>query len=352
VIHPPGDVAEPTPEWSDRVSGLIEGAVESALEGAEPEGQPAPFYNPLEEQLDASEVQVKWPALSGTLRSLDHLTTEQRWEVADRARTTPAELTPGVPLTGPGGEPLFGQDEYCEWSVTRDASGDIMRVTFTSEVREWYQHLAADPAGLLELYQDLTGEDVQEAEIFSGDDYIWDNDWNTRTDGPIVHLAQQSNNLEAAISLAAEASVLRIRGGSPVTDARLLMQCQGLGAADRFSDPSIATTINGAAATGARISLANPPGLYLAGIRTEGMRLPAGHGDLTPRDLWVPERGEQGRVVRARFGAPNSAFPLSQILLDGRPIVTGAQLAERVDVLITALVHPAGQEPTSKPCLS
>lgn len=32
------------------------------------------------------------------------------------------------------------------------------------------------------------------------------------------------------------------------------------------------------------------------------------------------------------------------------PMTTGAQLAERVDVWLTALVDRAGQEPVSKPC--
>ncbi len=137
------------------------------------------------------------------------------------------------------------------------------------------------------------------------------------------------------------------------SDHKVLMRCRtGLGNPDRFSDPSIAATINSAAATGARISLANPPGLYLAGVRTEGMRLPVGHEDLDPQDLWVPERGEGGRVVRARFEAPDGAFPLSDVLLNGKPIRTGAQVAERVDVFIVALVHDAQTAPLTKPCAS
>src|SRR5687767_206231 len=33
------------------------------------------------------------------------------------------------------------QDEYCEWSVERDATGKITRVTFTSEVPEYFDYL-------------------------------------------------------------------------------------------------------------------------------------------------------------------------------------------------------------------
>lgn len=345
MISPPGHVAEPSQEWSDTVSNKIDEKTRAAMRGAEPSGQPPPFYNPLREQLQADERRVTWPALSGTLRALDHLTSEQRWELADRLRITGLDRAPGAP-------PIFGQDEYCEWSVTRNPNGDIMAVTFTSEVGEWFDHLAAnDRAGLRELYEELTGEHVEEHQLFVGDTYNWQNEWNSRTDGPIVHLAQGSNNFDAAIELAAEASVMRTHDGEVVTDTAVLMDCQGLGAKDRFSDPSIATTINGAVAGGSRIALADPPGLYLAGIRTEGMRLPSGHGDLQPSDLWQPERGESGHVVRARFAAPDGAFPLSHVLLDGRPIRTGAQLAQRVDVQIRVLVNDAGQQPVTKPCL-
>jgi hypothetical protein len=361
VIHPPGDVALPSREWSAFVQSLIQDALHGnpesdlvgALAGAEPTGQSPPFYDPVREPLEAREVPVTWPALSGTLRALRHLSAEERWEIADHARTTPATRPSGETLTDPEGRPLFGQDEYCEWSVQRNDAGDIVRVTFTSEVGEWFRHLAAvDPDNLVSLYRELAGEDVpRSAVLFEDGQYLgWAADVNTRTDGPIVHLAQGNNNLWAAVSLAAEASILRTRDGSIVRDSKVLMRCSGLGTPDRFSDPSIASTVNSAAANGSRISLANPPGLYLAGIRTEGLRLPAGHEDLDPQDLWVPERGEHGRTVRARFEAPDNAFSLSEVLLDDRPIRTGAQLAERVDVSLVALVHDARTTPLTKPC--
>jgi hypothetical protein len=337
----------------DALHGNPERDVVGALAGAEPTGQPPPFYDPVEEPLDGREVPVTWPALSGTLRALSHLSAEERWEIADHARTTPAKLRSGEELTDPEGRRLFGQDEYCEWSVKRNDAGDIVRVIFTSEVGEWFEHLAAvDPDGVVALYRQLAGEDVPRSAILSEDDqYLgWTADVNMRTDGPVVHLGQGSNNLWAAVSLAAEASILRTRDGSIVRDHKVLMRCAGLGNPNRFSDPSIASTINSAATTRARISLANPPGLYLAGIRTEGMRLPAGHEELDPQKLWVPERGEHGRVVRARFEAPDGAFSLSDIVLDGTPIRTGAQLAERVDVSIRALVHDAQTGPLTKPC--
>ncbi len=339
MISPPGKVAPPSEDWSKTVSKAIKEAVEAAVDGSDVGDRLPPFYNPLEENLEAAPVTVKWSALSGTLGGLSGLSDEERWALADATRIAPKE---GV----------FGQDEYCEWSVTRNNAGEITRVTFTSEVGEWYEHLAMhDRPGLIALYKELTGADVKEEELFPNGSYDWRNPWNQRTDGPIVHLAQKNNNLGAAISLAAEAAVVRVSSsGEIITDSRVLMECNGLGNADRFSDPSIATTINGAAAAGARISLADPPGLYLAGIRTEGMRLPPGHDGLEPSDLWKPKRGEEGRVVRATFEPPDDSFTLSKVFVDGKPIISGAQLANKVDVAIVALVNQANVTPVTKPC--
>ncbi len=340
MIEPPGNVAPPSAEWSATVERLIEDASNESLDGLSLDGREPPFFNPLKGPLGVTESTVKWSVLSGTLRS-SGLSQEARWRVADQARIEPSEVAPG--------KRVFGQDEYCEWSVAR--SGDEVRsVTFTSEVGEWYQHLAADPGAIRAEYERLLGEQVSEGELFIDGKYNWRNEWNNGAKGTIVHLAQQNNNLTAAVQLAAEASVVRTGPAGIITDPQALMQCNGLGNADRFSDPSIAATINGLAAGGARIALANPPGLYLAGIRTDGMRLPPGHEDLDPADFWHPEKGENGRVVRARFEPPPGTLALSDVLLDGRPIVTGAQLAERVDVTISVLVHQAEQKPVTKPC--
>jgi hypothetical protein len=321
--------------WSGQVSGLINKAIGESDFG----GGPPPFYNPLDEPLEATSAVVTWPALSGKLRALTHLSENNRWELADRERLQSAQGGPGR------------QDEYCEWSVTRDTEGKITRVTFTSEVLEWWDHIAQTDRTLLgELYSDLVGMKVPPDELFEGGAYNPTNDWNAGTKGPLVHLAQQNNNLWAAISLSAAATVVREQDGKPVTDTQTLMGCASLGDKDRFSDPSIATTINAEAAKGARISLADPPGLYLKGIRTGGMRLPKAHEDLDPADFWFPDRGEPGHTVRAHFEVPDGAFTISDIMLDGKPIITGAQLAQRVDVFISALVHQGDFQPVVKEC--
>ena len=339
-IGPPGNVDDlegaALDAWSEHVSGLMNEAI---TQGAFDDG-PSPFYNPSEESLAATPVTVTWPALSGKLRTLTHLSEEDRWELADRERLRTAENGDGR------------QDEYCEWSVSRDSGGGITGVTFTSEVPDWWGHLARrDPDLLVRRYRELVGVEPPLDDLFDGNEYNPQNQWNDGTRGPLVHLGQGNNNLWAAISLAAAATVVREQqNGEIVTDTQVLMGCANLGDKDRFSDPSIASTVNAAAAKGARITLADPPGLYLRGIRTEGMRPPRGHEDRDPADFWVPIRGDEEHRVRARFEVPDGAFNVSDITLDGKPILTGAQLAQRVDVFITVLVHDAHQKATTRPC--
>ena len=48
------------------------------------------------------------------------------------------------------------QDEYCEWSVTRNAAGKITKVMFTSEGPEYWKYLArVQPDTVLEVRRPL-----------------------------------------------------------------------------------------------------------------------------------------------------------------------------------------------------
>ncbi|HEX5375724.1 MAG TPA: hypothetical protein VFW48_06170, partial [Solirubrobacterales bacterium] len=164
LIRPPGDVAPPSREWSKTVSDLIDKAAKAAVRGSDLGDRPPPFYDPLEGLDAVTPPPVTWSALSGTLRSLTNLSDEERWKIADEKRLDPLE--------GPGGSRLFGQDEYCEWSVARNERGEITRVTFTSEVGEWFDHMAEnDRRALLSTYREMFGPEVEEEDLFSGDSY-------------------------------------------------------------------------------------------------------------------------------------------------------------------------------------
>jgi hypothetical protein len=317
----PGGVPDSAPaEWSDDVNNIVEQF------GA---GFPQ-FYNPtaIDTPDDADVAPVVWSAFPGSLTG----PFREQLETADGSRGT--------------------QDEYCEWAVERNGAGKITRVTFTTEVPEFWKHLfATDRGGLLALYQELIDPGATAADLEEGDAYVPDNGLNNSTIGRPAHLIQGSNSLTAAVKLAAEATILREDGGIPVTGNEAIVACGALGVASRNSDPSIAGAVNAAAATGAEITLADPPGLYIAGLITGSMQTPDG---ADPQAFWHLERGEPGRAVRAFYEVPeeeNRGYAVGDILVDGQRVEFGGQLALRVRVRLDAVVKPGDHQPERQRCV-
>jgi hypothetical protein len=308
--------------WSARIGGTV-----AALARRFPQ-----FFDPTETDAgpDAMAPVIAWNAFPATL--LPGATSEdQRWADADADRDR--------------------QDEYCEWSVERDDEGVLTRVTFTTEVPEYFAHLAErDPDRLLELYRELTGAPVRLNQIVVNGTYRADNVFNRSTTGRLVHLIQQTNTLVAALRLAAEATVLRRDAdGEPVTTAQQLVRCGGLGQPLRNSDPQIAGAVNDAAATGAEVTLQDPMGLYIDGLLIGGMRTPDGED---PAAFWTVERGDPGHVLRASYAVPpERGYRVGDITAGGRRLRFGAQLADRVVVRLTGLVRPAGHRSERLPCV-
>lgn len=308
--------------WSDVVSSIF-----SDVAGLFPR-----FYNPtIDDTPDDHRIHdVTWPAFPGTFLA-QRIGDEQRWNAADAARRV--------------------QDEYCEWSVIRD--GDkLQRITFTSETPGYYEHLMeTDPDLLLDLYEQATGQ-VVAVDALRDDNgrYRPGNPFNESTEGPIVHLAQTTNTLGAAVRLAGDATILRERNGVPVVHPQTLVNCGGIGIATRHSDPQIASAVNNLVATGFDITLADPPGLYLDGLLTTGMETPDG---ADAGDFWTMERGDPEHVVRARFEVPTDrGYSVSDITIGGRPIEFGAQLADRLQVRLSAVAKPGVVDPIRQPCVS
>lgn len=328
----PAGIPEPTDAardaWSARVKSIFDDLV----------GDFEQFYDPTvsETPATAKPAPVGWQAFPATL--LRGATSEQgRWTRADDRQR---------------------QDEYCEWSVERDTDGKVTRVTFTTEVPElWelWEHIAGqDRDRLLALYHEFVDDRVRPDDVFRGDLYVRANKWNCSVDGRLAHLVHGSNTLEAAVRLAAEATVLRVDAqGQPVTDQQILVRCARLGNEFRSSDPRIAAAANNAASTGAEITLEDPLGLYLHELRTTGTVTPERGADTTdPAEFWHVERGDAAHAVRASFAVPPElGFKVGDIELDGRPIAFGAQLADRVTVRITAVVKPAAHEPRVENCV-
>jgi hypothetical protein len=272
---------------------------------------------------------IAWTAFPATLLE-DATSEEQRWAAADASR--------GV------------QDEYCEWAVERDADGVLTRVTFTTEVPEYFEHLAErDPDRLVALYSELVGSSVKLEELVVGGRFRKDNVHNRSTSGRPAHLQQGSNTLVAAVVLAAQATVLRKdAAGEPVTSAMALVRCGRLGEPRRNSDPQIAAAVNDAAATGAEVSLQDPLGLYIDRLLIGGMETPDG---TDPATFWTIERGTPEHTLRASYAVPaDRGYRVGDITSDGRKLQFGAQLADRVSIRLTGLVRPADHHPVRRPC--
>lgn len=288
------------------------------------------FYDPTAADTPDKAVRrpIGWPAFPATLLT-KATSQEERWKLADSDRRL--------------------QDEYCEWSVERDERDRVTRVTFSSEVPEYWEHVADhDPDRLVELYRTFVDPDVVREQLFNDAGYVRTNPFNASTGGRLAHLTQRSNNLRAAVALAAEATVLRRDSSGPVTHKQTLVVCGELGVETRSSDPSVAVVVNDAARQGHEITLTDPIGLYIDGLTTTGMTTP----DRTdPETFWTVERGTVEHAVRASFKVPDHLpYQVGDIKINGREIRFGAQLADRVRVRLDAIVKPAKHTPDEQPC--
>lgn len=304
-----------------------------------------PYYDPTTEGTPEGlkPQSIVWGAFPATITAV-HGHGALRWDIADASRSQPDRV---------------GHDEYCEWGVERDRDGKILRVTFTTEVPEYWKHIAnTDPDLLLALYRELAGTEVQMDDLFRGDQYMPINRWNDLVgpDGRSVparpiHLLHGSNTLDAAIKLARDATVLRHDGdGQPIMDRHQLVVCSDLGAPLRNSDPQIAQVVNDAVAEGFEVTLKDPLGLYLDGLQAAGIVATDG---TDAAEFWHIERGTEDHTLRASFAVPpGKDYVVGDLTIDGRPITRGGQVADKVRVRLDAFAKPGGTVPARQPCVA
>ena len=307
--------------WSEKVAGMFD-----QFTGDFPQ-----FYNPTVEETpsDLAPALIGWAAFPARVLR-EEGRGAARWDRADSSRDE--------------------QDEYCEWSVERSDDGKITRITFTTEVPEYWEHVAQnDRRLLLEMYHQFVDPRVERRDLFEDGKYVRRNRWNTSTEGRLAHFVQRSNTLGAAIQLVAEATILRERdNGTPVTDRMELVVCGGLGDPFRNSDPQIADIVNDAASSGDEITLLDPVGLYLDGLQSAGMETPDG---ADAAEFWEVERGAPGHAVRASFAVPEERdYVVGDIEINGLPITRGAQVADEVRVRIGGVVKPEDHQPVRRRC--
>src|SRR3954452_18920277 len=128
AFAPPAGLADPHAEdWSKRVRAIFRPYARRFSQ----------FYDPcaVDTPSDAQSATIAWTAFPASLLRTS-TSQEGRWQRAD---TSPRRKA---------------QDEYCEWSVERNRDGKLTAVTFTTELPEYWTHLAeTDPDALLELYR-------------------------------------------------------------------------------------------------------------------------------------------------------------------------------------------------------
>jgi hypothetical protein len=266
------------------------------------------------------------------------------------------------------------QDEYCEW-VVQKAGNRITRVIFTCEPALFYEFLfdpeqviqslnrsALDPQVdreasrrlLVDIYRKRTGDNtVQLAQLLDASgNYTSFNRFNQDF---AVHLQQRNNTLGAELNIAVRSSILRAQGGTgPLKqDAGDLIRCADYGVPARQSDPSIGAAVNQFARENRFLTLADPIGLYMTGLDTEGWTAP---NNADPQEFWTVLAGhadpdpEKAMIVRAEYAVPLArGFTVSDIKIGGTAIGFGGHIADSIGMRLAALVGPVASLPAPHP---
>lgn len=311
--------------WHNFISSRMDNAAAGHTDVSNDAPRPQ-FFNPskIEASADAVAEDVKWVAFPRIIQ-ISAPSDRARWRRADASRDV--------------------QDEYCEWSVERDpATQKITRIDFTCEGPEYWTFLArVNPGKVLELYKTFVDPAVQSGDLFNASGrYEPRNRWNSSTSAGVMHLIQPNNTLSAEIEIAGAATIQRAKpDGTPITDTQELILCGRYGAAQRNSDPFIGARVNAHARNKSDVTLANPVGIYFAGLDTQNWSTP----DNTPAiDFWRYVRGTSDRPVRAVLEVPaGKGYVLGDVLIDGRPIEFGGQVADRIQMTIRAVATRIGQ---------
>jgi hypothetical protein len=322
AFDPPGFLddlnADQKKPWSDSISD----DVDSEMAGKDAVGHH--FYNAtkFDPGNDVTTAEISWTAFPRKVQ-INSPSDKVRWQDADRTRDV--------------------QDEYCEWSVTRNGAGKIIRVTFTSEGPEYWNFLAqVNPAKVLSLYQQFVSSNVTKADLFpDGKNYDPNNKFNNSTSNGAMHLVQVNNTLGAEIDIAVRSTIIRKINGTVLTGERELIDCGQYGDPDRNSDPHIGAQVNMIARKDAFVAIANPVALYIAGFAPLGWQTPDGSD---PKDFWKIMRGDQAHALRAVYEVPVAkGFTVGDITINGLPIAFGAQIVDFITIKLVGQAAGIGK---------
>lgn len=342
---PPGRLEDFTPQQKDQWHEVISGMFDSTVNGYTqwpPEGPakyhiannaPRPqFFNPAktDQMSDLQERVISWIGFPKKVAS-ESPTENARWKIADQTRDV--------------------QDEYCEWSVTRDDNKKITSVTFTCEEPDYWEFLGkTSPDKVVQLYQTYISPAVTKEDLFKNGEYIPRNKWNTDTQNGAMHLVQRDNTLFAAVELAGGASMVRKKDDRILTEQQELIQCGQYGNPKRNSDPLIGAEVNALSRAGAMVSLRDPVGLYINEFIPQGWETP---DRSDAKDYWKILRGAEDTPVRAIYEVPEEkGFTVGDIKIKGKSIKYGSQIADYVQIKLVGIAQNIGNTPiTSFGCV-
>jgi hypothetical protein len=174
--------------------------------------------------------------------------------------------------------------------------------------------------------------------------------------GGAMHLTSTPNTLQTELGLAGIATLKYPPGSS--SDPNTLLCCADFGQPYRNSDPTIGYEANQAVLDNNKITVANPPGLYIQRPNFTGWVTP----DNTPAaDFWKVTRGQEtlpgfnsqfNFILHAVYEVPpEKDYTVSDIKINGAPIEWASQIAQTFQVALYPLpiTQPNNQPVT--PCV-
>jgi len=366
-------------QWNTNLNGFIQQGMGGSTWNMVNMPPTTNYFNPLVTPIPSNAIttNITWQAFPGRISYyFPQLSTVDVLSLADTGylpdgttsfgtiTTNPCPDRPFTPVVyGPYG-PRGWQDEYCEWAVTRNEKGQIVRIDFTCENPEYWNTLwMTDPETVLTIYQTT----LNKPQIVIEDLYLYDtegnvvtdpstgrpaynplNKWNsgpvsTATDGGAMHLTSTPNTLQTETGLACASTVQRIVGN---TDFNTLICCAQYGQPHRNSDPNIGGTVNQIISGNLTATLTNPPGLYIQMPDFSQYKTPDGtdaskfwnivRGQLTMTD----PNGNQlpgNFILHAVFEVPESyGYTVSDIEINGDKIAYGGQVTKTFNMQIVA----------------
>lgn len=322
LMHAPGNTDDLDDQrqvmWTDTLSAAFSDQVRMTRTIPNPEAARAWFFDAAGDGLDQTVTKdIFWTAFPKKMK-------QANWLAVDQERNL--------------------QEEYCEWEVARK-EGKVVRVTFTTETPDYYQFLwERAPKKVLELYNKFVSPQVQLADLASGGRYNPQNRWNwpAQARGALMHMGQINNTLGAAMNLSAQACwPILTAAGVPIVSEQELIAAIPFGDAGRHSDPHIGAQINELVRDGNEVSFADPVGLYIDEVDLIDFETPDGS---SARKLMRVTRGSDEFMLRVVFEAPAGAnFVLGDVMIGGRKINFGSQIAEKIKVRIRGAARKTDQ---------